>query len=226
MSAPQPATATPVPYGCLHCTTAGSFKGDVSKMPRTCPTRTHAEVAGDTSGYLDDERQALMKAADATPFKPDGTLRNRVEELAHYAHGRGMKRIGVAFCLSLLKESQRLAQLLQAEGLETELVCCRVGAVDHDEIGLPKAHPDRFAAICNPVAQARLLNDRNVDLVAQVGLCVGHDLVLQEECDAPVTTLVVKDRALDHHPVAALRSSPAAARSDTLTTHSQIGESS
>jgi len=216
MSAPQPATAAPVPYGCLHCTTAGSFKGDVSKMPRTCPTRTHAEVAGDTSGYLGDERHALMKAADATPFKPDGTLRNRVEELAHYAHGRGMKRIGVAFCVSLLKESQRLAQLLQAEGLETELVCCRVGAVDYDEIGLPKAHPDRFAAICNPVAQARLLNERNVDLVAQVGLCVGHDLVLQEECDAPVITLVVKDRALDHHSVAALRSSPAADANDSL----------
>jgi len=201
-------SATPAPYACLHCATAGSFKGDLSKMPRTCPTRTHAEVAGDVSGYLGEERQALMRAADSTPFKPDGTLRNRVEELAHFARKRGMKRIGVAFCVSLLQESQRLAHLLQAEGLETELVCCRVGAVDHDEIGLPKAHPDRFAAICNPVAQAKLLNDRNVDLVAQVGLCVGHDLVLQEECDAPVTTLVVKDRALDHHTVDALRRPP------------------
>jgi uncharacterized metal-binding protein len=146
-----------------------------------------------------------MRAADATPFKPDRSLRNRVEELAHFARARGMKRIGVAFCVSLLRESQRLARVLQGEGLETELVCCRVGAVDHDAIGLPKAHPDRFAAICNPVAQAHLLNERKVDLVAQVGLCVGHDLVLQEECDAPVTTLVVKDRALDHHTVAALR---------------------
>lgn len=42
-------------------------------------------------------------------------------------------------------------------------------------------------------------------LVAQLGLCLGHDLVLQDECEAPVTTLVVKDRALDHHPVRALR---------------------
>jgi uncharacterized metal-binding protein len=65
------------------------------------------------------------------------------------------------------------------------------------------------------VAQARLLNDRDVDLVAQVGLCVGHDLVLQEECDAPVTTLVVKDRALDHHTVTALRSPPAPGSRDT-----------
>jgi uncharacterized metal-binding protein len=201
-----------VPFGCAHCATAGSFKGDVSRMPRTCPTRTHAAVATDVSGYLTDERQALMRAADATPFQPDGSLRNRVQEVAHYAHGRGMRRIGVAFCVSLLKESQELARQLEAEGLETELVCCRVGAVDHDAIHLPKAHPERFAAICNPVAQARLLNERKVDLVAQVGLCVGHDLVLQEECDAPITTMVVKDRALDHHTVTALR--PAATAPD------------
>ena len=74
-------TGERAPYGCLHCTTAGSFKGDVSKMPRTCPTRTHAEVAGDVSGYLGEERQALMKAADSTPFKPDGTLRNRLSAM-------------------------------------------------------------------------------------------------------------------------------------------------
>lgn len=197
--------ADDVPYGCAHCTTAGSFKGDVSRMPRTCPTRTHDELTRDVSGYLDVERQELMRAADTTPFKPDGTFRNRVEELSVYARRRGMKRIGVAFCVSMLKESQQLARMLQDDGFETELVCCRVGAVDSAAIGLEKKHPDRFAAICNPVAQARLLDARGVDLVAQVGLCIGHDLVLQEECRAPVTTLVVKDRALDHHTIAALR---------------------
>jgi len=107
--------------------------------------------------------------------------------------------------VSLIKESQVLARQLRAEGLETELVCCRVGAIDYDQIGLHKAHPERFAAICNPVAQAKLLNESKVDLVAQVGLCIGHDLILQQECQAPVTTLVVKDRALDHNPVIALR---------------------
>jgi uncharacterized metal-binding protein len=204
-----------VPYGCAHCATAGSFKGDLDRMPRTCPTRTHAALATDVSGYMGEERQALMRAADETPFAPDGSLRNRIQELAHYARRRGLRRVGVAFCVSMLRESQELARQLQREGLETELVCCRVGAVDHDAIGLPKAHPDRFAAICNPVAQARLLNEREVDLVAQVGLCVGHDLVLQEECHAPVTTLVVKDRALDHHTIAALRPGAASPPRDT-----------
>jgi uncharacterized metal-binding protein len=146
-----------------------------------------------------------MAIADGMPFTADGRTRNRVEELAEYAKAHGMQRVGIAFCVSLTKEAQKLGRLLREQGLETELVCCRVGAIDYDAIGLPKAHPERFCAICNPVAQSKLLNQRNVDLVAQVGLCIGHDLVLQRECEAPVTTLVVKDRALDHHSVSALR---------------------
>ncbi len=181
------------------------MRGDASRMPAACPTRTHAELAHDPDPYLAPERRALMAAADATPFREDRSLRDRVEELSAFARARGMRRVGVAFCVSLIRESQALAARLEADGLETELVCCRVGAIDASEVGLQKANPDRFAATCNPAAQARLLNARNVDLVAQVGLCIGHDLVLQEECAAPVTTLVVKDRALDHHTVRALR---------------------
>ena len=174
-------------------------------MPKPCPTRNQAETSKDVAGYQGSERQALMRAADEAPFKPDRQLRSRVEELVFYAKARGVRRVGVAFCVTLLKEAQVLARLLEEEHLETELICCRVGAVDHSEIGLPKRHPEKFAAICNPVAQAKLLNERKVDLVAQLGLCIGHDLVLQEECEAPVTTLVVKDRVHDHSPVRALR---------------------
>jgi uncharacterized metal-binding protein len=146
-----------------------------------------------------------MKAADATPFTPDRRLRNRVEELVHFAQARGLDRIGVAFCVSMTKEAQALGRLLEAEGLATELVCCRVGAIDYEKVGLTKAHPEKFAATCNPVAQAKLLNEAQVKLVVQMGLCLGHDLILQEESLAPVTTLVVKDRAFDHHPITALR---------------------
>jgi uncharacterized metal-binding protein len=192
-------------YGCQYCATKASFTGDAGRMPKTCPTRTHAELAGDVEPYLTPDRRELMRVADATPFTPERRLRSRVEELVAYAKGRGYARVGVAFCVSMIKEAQQLGRLLEAEGLAAHLVCCRVGAVDYDAIGLPKAHPDRFAAICNPAAQARLLNLAEVELVAQMGLCIGHDLVLQEECDAPVTTLVVKDRALDHDPVRALR---------------------
>ncbi len=198
-----------MPYACATCTKTSCFRGDLDSMPKTCPTRTDADIAKDAKPYLDDERTALMRAADSTPFSEDGSKRNRAQELANFANARGMHRIGIAFCVTLIKEAQELARQLREAGLEPELVCCRVGAIDYEEIGLTKAHPDKFAAICNPVAQARLLNQRQVDLVAQVGLCIGHDLILQEECAAPVTTLVVKDRVFDHHSVLALRSRPA-----------------
>jgi uncharacterized metal-binding protein len=197
-----------MPYACATCAKTSCFRGDHDGMPKTCPTKTEADIATDPSPYLDEDRASVMRAADKTPFAEDGTKRNRVQELANFANARGMRRIGIAFCVTLVKEAQELARQLKEAGLESELVCCRVGAIDYDEIGLPKAHPDRFAAICNPVAQARLLNQREVDLVAQVGLCIGHDLILQEECDAPVTTLVVKDRVFDHHSIRALRPNP------------------
>ncbi len=194
-----------MPYACASCGNQSCALGDHDRMPPACPTRTNPGLAGDARPYSSEGLHAEMLDADATPFDSDGRLRNRVEELIAFSKSRGVKRLGIAYCVSLAKESQRLGRMFRDEGIETELVCCRVGAIDYSEIGLHKAHPDRFAAACNPVAQARLLNERKVELVAQVGLCIGHDLILQRECRAPVTTLVVKDRVLDHHPVLALR---------------------
>lgn len=175
-------------------------------MPEGCPTLARPQLTKDVSSYLQPERAQIMRVADASPFTPERTKRNRVEELIFYAHERGLRRLGVAFCVSMTKEAQELARRLEAEGLHAELACCRLGAVDFTEIGLEKAHPERFASICNPVAQAKLLDEAGSELIVQMGLCLGHDLILQEEARAPVTTLVVKDRALDHHPITALRS--------------------
>ncbi|HUX38227.1 MAG TPA: DUF1847 domain-containing protein [Rectinemataceae bacterium] len=193
------------PYACAFCASQACLRGDFDRMPLSCPTRTEPDIARDVEPYLADSVHAEMLAADAAPFTAEGRLRNRVEELVFYAKSQGMRRIGVAYCVSMTKEAQKLGRILRDEGLESELVCCRVGAIEYGEVGLQKAHPERFAASCNPVAQARLLDERRVDLVAMMGLCIGHDLILQRECKAPVTTLVVKDRALDHHPIAALR---------------------
>ena len=52
--------------------------------------------------------------------------------------------------------------------------------------------------------QAKRLNAENTELNIVVGLCVGHDSLFYKYSEAPVTTLVVKDRVLGHNPVAAL----------------------
>lgn len=193
------------PYACRTCRSAASFKGERHRMPPTCPTITRSDITDDERPYLDEERNELMHVADGTPFNEEGELRSRVEELLDYSKKRGYKKLGVAFCVSMLKEAQALSRRIEAAGLECEIVCCRVGAIDYERIGLAKKHPEKFAAICNPVAQARLLNEKAVDLTVQMGLCIGHDILLQEESEAPVTTIIVKDRRHDHHPIAELR---------------------
>ena len=57
---------------------------------------------------------------------------------------------------------------------------------------------------CNPIAQAELLNRVETQFNICLGLCVGHDSLFYRYSQAPVTTLVAKDRATGNNPVAAI----------------------
>lgn len=131
----------------------------------------------------------------------------RVEETIQFARQIGAKKIGIATCIGLQKESRLLADILESNGFEPVSVCCKAGGVDKCEIGLAqeeKILEGFFESICNPVAQARILNEIETDMNIMMGLCVGHDALFLKEVEAPTTVLVVKDRVTGHNPVAAL----------------------
>jgi len=58
--------------------------------------------------------------------------------------------------------------------------------------------------MCNPIAQAFVLNDEKTEFNIVMGLCVGHDSLFLKYSDAPCTVLAVKDRLLGHNPLAAI----------------------
>ena len=58
--------------------------------------------------------------------------------------------------------------------------------------------------MCNPIAQAEIINEEKPDWVILLGLCVGHDTLFLKYCKQPVTVLAVKDRVLAHNPLAAI----------------------
>jgi uncharacterized metal-binding protein len=58
--------------------------------------------------------------------------------------------------------------------------------------------------ICNPLAQAELLNRERIELALVLGQCVGHDSATIGRLDVPAVSVVVKDRVLAHNTVAAL----------------------
>jgi uncharacterized metal-binding protein len=131
----------------------------------------------------------------------------RVEDTIAFARLMGYTRIGIATCIGLLDETDRLALILRAQGFEPLSVCCKTGSKDKLELGITEAdkvRPGTFEPACNPIAQARLLNQAFTDMNIIVGLCVGHDMLFSRHSKAPVTTLVVKDRVTGHNPASVL----------------------
>lgn len=134
----------------------------------------------------------------------------RVEEIVEFAKRIGAKKIGIATCIGLSNETKLFAQILAAKGLESYSVLCKVGSIDKTRVGIPeelKVQPGCYEALCNPVLQARLLNKEKTDLNVINGLCVGHDSLFIKYSDAPVTTLITKDRVTGHNPAAPLYTS-------------------
>jgi uncharacterized metal-binding protein len=107
----------------------------------------------------------------------------------------------------LIQEARTFVKVLRAKGLEAFTVVCKIGSVDKTKIGVSeevKIEKGSYEAMCNPILQAKVLNAQNTELNVLVGLCVGHDSLFIKYSEAPVTTLVTKDRVLAHNPVAAL----------------------
>lgn len=153
--------------------------------------------------YQEEENHRLMIAA--AEVEADYYCQyTRIQEIVDFARKIGAKKLGIATCVGLLKESRILAEILRKNGFEVFGAACKAGAQKKTSVGIPKRCEKVGVNMCNPILQAKLLNREKTDLNIVVGLCVGHDSLFYKYSEAPVTTAVVKDRVLGHNPVAAL----------------------
>jgi uncharacterized metal-binding protein len=179
--------------------------------PAFCPAETEPQALGGVRQVYatDDETQFLARAAAQVEAAGYGRW-PRVQEVMEFARRIEATHLGIATCVGLLYEAGLLQGILEANGFQVSSVCCKVGSIPKEEIGLQdgeKVHPGQFEALCNPLAQARLLNQAGTGLNIVVGLCVGHDSLFFRHSQAPVTVLVAKDRVTGHNPAAALYTS-------------------
>ena len=122
--------------------------------------------------------------------------KNRVEELISFAEKSGIKRIGIANCISLQKEANSLKARLE-EKFEVYSIDCKVGKVT----GADLLDDETVKGLsCNPAGQAAFLAENKTELNVSFGLCMGHDILFNMKSKAPATTLVVKDREHKHNP--------------------------
>ena len=201
--------------------TTNCWSGDPAQAPPkpgNCPSATYGNIVqeslGEYRGDSEDARIAFVAArVEGLCYQPVpgsdavNARWTRVEDTIAFAKLMGYARIGIATCIGLLDESERLSKILTAQGFEPLSVCCKAGSIDKLELGLAesdKVRPGTFEPACNPIAQAEICNRLGTDMNIIVGLCVGHDMLFNKHSKAPVTTLIVKDRVTGHNPVAVL----------------------
>ena len=191
----------------------------LEKAPNTCPMKLIPEVFSEVlSEYDRPEVKEFARQASIQEFQcyerfPGGmkTKLPRIEELIQFARKCGYKRLGLAHCGGLAVEARLISGILEKNGFEVVSVQCKTGAIPKERIGVrPEekiAGPEAWETMCNPIAQAKIINQSGVDMAVILGLCIGHDTLFIKYCEVPLTVLAVKDRVLGHNPLAALYTS-------------------
>ncbi len=115
--------------------------------PTFCPTQTRGkEIQAAKEKYQEEGVMRFAKNAslqeaecyarrDERPFVRRPT-KTRVEETVEFAKKMGYKKLGVAFCAGLFSEARTFVEILRQHGFDVVSVCCKVGGVPKEFLGL------------------------------------------------------------------------------------------
>lgn len=194
---------------CSDCSTQNCSDRE-SNYPNFCITLnlTDSQIEEIKKIYTEDEENTKLAVSSAEIEGDFYCKLTRVEETIKFIKKIGAQKVGVATCIGLIKESKAFCKILEYNNIDYYTIACKVGSIAKEEIGISnehRVHPDReHESMCNPILQAKILNQEKTDLNVVIGLCVGHDSLFIKYSDAPVTVLVAKDRVTCHNPVAPL----------------------
>ena len=180
----------------VNCTAAVQKSMAEMQDPEVCEFARQASVQ-EGQGYGNRE-------AGYAKVRP---IKTRIEETIEFAQRMHYTRLGLAFCIGLRKEARIVERLLADSGFTVVSALCKLGRTPKEAIGVTddqKIRIGQFESMCNPIAQAVVLNDAQTEFNIVLGLCVGHDALFFKYAQAPCTVLAAKDRTLGHNPLAAV----------------------
>jgi uncharacterized metal-binding protein len=207
--------------GCARCgiqTKDRLCQTEDGKSPSFCPTKNYEAVVDAAAqelkkpDILEFARQASIQEAEGYANKEIGyehvkPVKPRIQETVEFARRMQYKRLGLAFCLGLRPEAKIVEKLFAAAGFEVVSALCKMGRTPKEDIGVrddQKINIGCFESMCNPIAQAFVMNEEKTEFNIIMGLCVGHDSLFLKYAAAPCTVLAAKDRLLGHNPLAAV----------------------
>lgn len=188
---------------CLNCT-GEPCEHATGDNPNYClggsvTPEIHEEVR---RRYLDPEIHAIYEASVRSSALCSNLT--RVQEIIEFARGLGVRKIGLASCTIMLNEARTFARILRDAGFETYGVACKIESNHRSDLDVHVSEGSQDTILCNPIMQARLLEEAGTELNVVVGLCVGHDALFYKHSAAVTTTLAGKDHITMNNPCAAL----------------------
>ena len=207
---------------CARCTfkiPERACRKEEGKAPPFCPTRNKTDVLQRAQELLlkpenyEFAKQASIQEGEGYGDKVLGyalvkPVKPRIMEIVEFAGKMKYKRLGFAFCSGLAREAEVVGRLLASKGFEVVSSICKVGCRPKEALGVrdeQKIQKGSFEPMCNPIAQALILNEAQTEFNVVLGLCVGHDSLFMRYSDAFCTVLVAKDRVTGHNPLAAIQ---------------------
>ena len=159
-------------HSCVDCGVTNCNKMD-KYYPDFCLTTAMDEtLLGEVIRLYDDEENKKVTLAAAGVESDYYCQMCRVEETIEFAKRIGAKKIGIATCVGLIRETRTLTKILRSHGFEVYGVACKAGTVRKTEVGIPKTCENTGVNMCNPILQAKMLNAEHTDLNIVMGLCV------------------------------------------------------
>ncbi|MFC2016849.1 DUF1847 domain-containing protein [Chloroflexota bacterium] len=169
-------------------------------MPGYCQANKFLDVIEETKAKYFEPETAKIHLATAKILKKGNYQWPRVRESIELARELGVKKVGLAVCVGLLREGKEFARFLERAGLEVVSVACMIGGLEPKETGVPDEYLYGRMIACNPIAQAEILNHERIELNYIYGLCIGHDTLFIKNSKAPVTCVVAKDVVTANNP--------------------------
>mgnify|MGYP004603493827 CR=1 FL=1 len=196
---------------CADCTVLACKQKNEERYPKFCLTEHVNDQALEEVIQIykrnDNNTGTLSVQSACLEGETYGQL-TRVEETIEFIKRMGFQYIGIASCVGLMAETRLFVKILRAYGIKSYTVGCKIGAIDKCEIGVPNEKKlnggSGHESMCNPIMQAKILEEQGTDFNIVIGLCVGHDTMFLKYSHAPTTVMIVKDRVLGHNPVMAL----------------------
>jgi uncharacterized metal-binding protein len=188
------------PAGCA-CEKCAVAANEPQKCPMTVQQADVLDMALAVSN--DDPLTHGILEAHSMLLGRGSTKWPRLEHIREFSLHMGVKKVGLACCSMFLPHAKVAAAYLGEEDIKSVIVCCKVGAVRLEDLGITRDIGYKYH-LCNPVGQAFVLNEHDTDMNVLLGLCAPHDMTFSWHSKAPSTTLFAKEYISKHAPFATM----------------------